>query len=479
LLKSRGPERVIIRRLLPAAILIPIVAAVLRLAGQRAGLYGLETGIIILVGTCILLLVTVVFWGAGIVRRTNAERQRLEEQLIYSDKMATIGTISTSIAHEINNPLSFIIGNIDLSIRDLNAMTERIVDDPFDNVAHAESLQSIRDSLKDAREGAARIRKIAGDMKTLAHPNNAEAELVHLDLVVEAAVRIAWPEIQPRARLEKEHQPTPPVFANASRLGQVFINLLINGAQAIPPGRASENRLAVKTRAGENGEAVAEISDTGCGIAHEVRDRLFTPFFTTKPPGVGTGLGLSICRSIVSSYGGRIDVESEPGQGTTFRVSLPPAAVATTGRPESTGMSPMFRDAQLLPQAAGHRARVLVIDDDALVAKSMTRILRRDYDVTTAGSGHEALAILATSEPFAVITCDIMMPGMTGIEFFETLRGSSPEQADRVVFITGGTFPGAAGAFFESRRNRCLNKPLDAELLSKTIHEVVSSAANN
>jgi CheY-like chemotaxis protein len=192
-----------------------------------------------------------------------------------------------------------------------------------------------------------------------------------------------------------------------------------------------------------------------------VLSRLFTPFFTTKPVGVGTGLGLSICQRIVTGFGGAITVTSEVGRGTTFRVTLP----AAVGEPAE-------RDAAALAvPPARRRGRILVIDDEPMVAKALSRTLGLDHTVITVSRATEALARIAAEPPFDVVLCDIMMPHMTGVELYEELRRRDPAIAERVIFLTGGAFTATARAFLDSVPNQRVEKPFDPHHLRALIND--------
>jgi CheY-like chemotaxis protein len=192
----------------------------------------------------------------------------------------------------------------------------------------------------------------------------------------------------------------------------------------------------------------------------DVLKRLFTPFFTTKPVGVGTGLGLSICHRIVTAIGGEIAVESTVGRGSTFRVTLPPAELRReVSVPLPKGL------------AAARRARILVIDDEPAVVKAVSRILGSEHDVVTTHRAQDALALIVGGDRFDVILCDLMMPEMTGMEFHGELVRASPEQADKIVFVTGGAFTSRARSFLDQVKNRRFEKPFDAAQLRAIVRE--------
>ena len=250
--------------------------------------------------------------------RDITERRQVQERLMASERMASLGTLSAGVAHEINNPLSYMLSNlrfVEDELRTLAASGESLAGAPG---------HEVREALKEAMEGAERVRHIVHDLKTFSHGGSDTQAQVDVNAVLESCVNMARSELRHRAQLVKDLGELPPVRANASRLGQVFLNLLVNAAQAIPQGSLEAHEVRLISRL-ERGHVVVAVSDTGVGISPENLRRLFDPFFTTKPVGVGTGLGLSICHGIIRELGGRITVESEPGKGTTFRVFLPVA----------------------------------------------------------------------------------------------------------------------------------------------------------
>jgi CheY-like chemotaxis protein len=279
--------------------------------------------------------------------------------------------------------------------------------------------------------------------------------------VVENALQMSWNEIRHRAQLVKDYQSAPNVLANEARLGQVFLNLLINAAQAIPEGQAEKNRITVRIRNLDQRVAV-EVQDTGGGMPQEVVSRIFDPFFTTKPVGQGTGLGLTICQGIVQGMGGEIEVTSAPGKGSLFRVLLPTAARAQT--PE--GVTP-------IPVPPGRRGRVLVVDDEPLVGATLGRTLAEDHEVVVTTSAREALGRLAGGERYDVILCDVMMPDITGYELYEELARYAPDQARRMIFLTGGAFTPRAQKFLGEVENKRVEKPFDAERVRGLVRMMV------
>jgi CheY-like chemotaxis protein len=310
----------------------------------------------------------------------------------------------------------------------------------------------IQTPLDDAVEAAQRVRFIVRDLKIFSRsPNDAERGPVNVETIMESSLRMAWNEIRHRANLVKRYGLVPEVEGNEARLGQVFLNLVVNAAQSLPTGQAEQNEIGVRTSV--EGECViVEVSDTGAGIPPEVIGRIFDAFFTTKAVGVGTGLGLAICQRIVTDMGGTLTVKSELGKGTTFRVSVP---IARKKEHDVVALTPQ------LP-VIGRRGRILVVDDEELVLRSVRRILSQEHDVLAMVSAEEALAVCAGGEKFDLILCDLMMPDMTGMDFHRELSLIAPEQAERMIFVTGGAFTEKARAFLSETPKEQLEKPFNS-----------------
>ncbi|NNC21298.1 histidine kinase [Corallococcus exiguus] len=249
-----------------------------------------------------------------------------QTQLLFADRLIALGRIAAGVGHEINNPLAFILSNLEYIHQELQ-QKERLSE---------QDRQEILEALAETRDGAERIRLIVRDLQTLSRAEDVGSGPAELAAVVRTAAKMAMHELRHRARLVVECDGVPPVQGNGSRLGQVFLNLLLNAAQSISPGNAEGNEVRVVARPGEPGHVLVEVRDTGCGIEPEHRERIFDPFFTTKPLGVGTGLGLAVCHGIVTSLGGTLTMESAPGRGSVFRVTLPVAgAFVQPQRPQA------------------------------------------------------------------------------------------------------------------------------------------------
>jgi len=280
-----------------------------------------------------------------------------------------------------------------------------------------------------------------------------------------SSIRLTGNELKHRAVLVRELGDTPLVLADEGRLAQVFINLLINAAHAIPEGNTDANRIVVRTRTDDQGRAVVEIQDSGEGMPPEVQARAFDPFFTTKEVGEGTGLGLSICHGIISGLGGQIAIESTRGHGSLVRVVLPPAPMEAAPLPV----------AQVVSTAAPvRRHRVLIVDDEPRVAQALKRMLHGDHELTLASCGAEAIKHVTAGERFDAIITDVMMPNMTGIELFDRLETMAPDQAMRVIFMSGGVFTAQTRTRLEAAGNPQLQKPVNLQELRECLATLVA-----
>jgi CheY-like chemotaxis protein len=326
-------------------------------------------------------------------------------------------------------------------------------------------------AIHDARDGAERVRKIVHGLRSFSRPEEEQRVQLALPGLLEAAIRLTGNEVRHRAQLVRELGPVPLVVADDGRLTQVFINLLINAAHAIPEGHSDANRITVRTRTDEQGRAVIEVEDTGTGIAPEVQSRAFDPFFTTKGVGEGSGLGLSICHGIISGLGGQISIESAAGprRGTLVRVVLPPAIAVPVAAPVAP--SPVIIEPEVR-----RRHRVMLVDDEPLVAQTMERLLRRDYDVTVALCGQDAIDHITRGAWFDAIVSDVMMPNMTGIELIDELQRVAPDQAQRLIFLSGGAFTAQTRERLDALGVPQLEKPVTAKELRACVMRVAREA---
>lgn len=382
-------------------------------------------------------------------KAAEESRTALERRLIVADRMVSVGTLASGVAHEINNPLSYVLANLALAIEEIRDLA---------GGSTSGRMRELEEMALHALEGAERVRKIVRGLKTFSRADEERRVVLELVPALDLAINMSFNEIRHRARLVKDYGRTPLVEADDAQLGQVFINLLVNAAQAIPEGNAENNEIRISTFTDRQGRAVVEICDTGPGIPEALRSRIFEPFFTTKGVGVGTGLGLSICHNIVTRMAGEITVVSEVGHGATFRVTLVPSEVQ------------QLASATDLPSVAapGRRGVILVVDDEPAIGMALKRILK-NHEVTVCSTVAEALEHIASGKHFDVIFSDLMMPQMSGEEFYRELTRRSPDAASRMVFVTGGAFTSSGTAFLEEVGNERLEKPFSATVVRELV----------
>lgn len=382
-----------------------------------------------------------------------SERKASQEKLIQADRLAAVGTLAAGIAHEINNPLAYVLLGLQYLEREVPKIS-----------ADADRLKDVQARLRDVRTGAERVGIIVRDLKTFARADEVALGPVDLREAIEAALKIAENEVRHRAVLVRDYVDAPPVEGNAARLEQVFLNLIVNAAHAVTEkGGAGEVRVSVRPDGPDR--VVAEVRDDGKGIPADVMSRVFDPFFTTKPIGVGTGLGLPICRNIVESLGGTIDLSSELGHGTAARIVLRPYARVGFRLPSEAPQ----REPSLPPDSRG---RVLIVDDEPAISAMLSRSLSPQYEVATVSSGAEALQAIEQT-PFDAILCDVMMPGMTGVDLYRTIRQKDPSLSDRIVFMSGGTFVAQTAELLSSLENPKLEKPFDWPAVTSALRQVM------
>lgn len=376
--------------------------------------------------------------AVSILRDITSEKLDQARQIV-ADRMASIGVLAAGVAHEINNPLTAIIAEVEMALEDIGG-------------AHPAA-----EGLAVARDAAERVRTIVRDLTTFSRGDSDDLTPVDVCRALDASIRMAVPATRGRATVHRDYGEVPLVLANESRLGQVFLNLLVNAAHAIPLGGPGPSRIEVKVRTPPSGGVSVEISDTGIGMTPEIKERLFTPFFTTKES--GTGLGLAISHRIISNAGGSIDVDSTPGLGTTFRIWLPPGRTT-------------LRTSSLPPSVhAPDGAHVLAVDEDPFVLQVIARTLRGDHHVDAERSPSAALVRLASGKNYDLILCDLSISEMSAPEFGRRLIAIRPELGRRLVFVSSGAARAEHHAFLEANGALCLDKPFDAQTLRALIEQ--------
>ena len=367
------------------------------------------------------------------------------------------------MAHEINNPLGYVLGNIGYVLDELPGL----VADAVPALAEDPRLGELLSALTDAREGAERIGKVVRDLRVFSRAEDDGRELVDLRAILESTCAIAMPTIRQRARFMNVLAELPRIRGSEGRLAQLFLNLLVNAAQAIDNGPAEQNEVSVRAQVVRDGAIQVDVSDSGRGIGPDAIERIFDPFVTRRRVGGGAGLSLAICQSIATAHGGIITVVSKLGKGTTFSVKLPSGEARATPRArESDAPASAVKD---------RRGRILIVDDEPAIAASLKRLLGRQHDVSAALSGREALDLLAKQD-FDLVLCDIMMPDVSGMDVFEGLGDDREAEREKFVFMTGGAFTTRSRTFLEGVPNVRISKPFEAAKLRALVRDRVSKA---
>jgi PAS domain S-box-containing protein len=406
-------------------------------------------------------------FGAVMVFRDIGEKKRMQQQLELADRLSSLGTMAAGTAHELNNPLTIVVTNIGILGEELAQLQADLRSSSVREMTN-QSFARIFAALGDTQAASSRMGRIVGDLRGFARPVDTGSESIDLRRAIEWAVRATAHELQHRAQLRTKLQAVPEIRGDSARLEQVLVNLLVNAAHAIPPGRADFNEIFIGLRTGDQGRAVIQISDTGEGISPDAIGKVFEPFYTTKKAGAGTGLGLAICHGIVKSLGGDIEVTSELGKGTTFTIQLPPAPQKARETPAPVA----------LIQSAALRGRILVIDDEKSLLRAMQRILEDDeHFVTATESAIDALAMIERGDRFDVIISDLMMPTMTGVDFYEALLARNSVLANSVIFSTGGAVTANVDAFLNSVPNLKMEKPFKATQLRDIVQRALAARA--
>lgn len=371
------------------------------------------------------------------------------DAIAQSDRLASIGVLAAGVAHEINNPLTYMslgLQEIQRWLRSGSAPDGVAVERRIDQVLH----------------GCERITRIVRELTAFARDGD-NVRTIRVGDAIDTAVAMATHQIRHRARLVVDDTARANVNADHGRLTQVFLNLLVNAAHAIPDGNAEEHQIAITSR-DDGDHVVIEIVDTGHGISPRDLPHVFEPFFTTKTGAGGSGLGLAISHKITRSIGGTIKAESTLGSGSTFTVRLPSS--------EAHAAAPPAIATLVVERPHSSVGRILVVDDDEPVAQAIAAILH-NHTVTIAGSGAEAKRVLESSADFDVIVCDVMMPDDNGPELYAWIQNRFSTLAERIVFLTGGTFTSGTESFLEMQRDRVLLKPFDPNALVHLVDETL------
>ncbi|MBI5380094.1 MAG: response regulator [Nitrospirae bacterium] len=383
-----------------------------------------------------------------------ASLESTQVTLLQSEKLSSLGQLVAGAAHELNNPLTTVVGFAEL------AMEKK------------ECPEEVRRDLSRISEGALRAAHIVRNLLTFARTQDSQKRPVGLNGILESVLDLVAYQLRVNnITLRRELAPNahlPKVLANYHQMQQVFLNLVTNAYQAM----ASLERPGVLTvRTEPRGERIrVMIADTGPGISHADLPRIFDPFFTTKPVGQGTGLGLSVSYGIVRTHGGKIWVESAEGKGATFFVEMPVAAEAEDGTTPVAAVS---------PAEVSRSRRVLIVDDEPAIVDVCFQLFRQmGHRVDVAYSGQEALRKCQQSgeQGYDLILLDLKMPEMSGEAIYRHIAGETPRMADRVLCTTGDTLSRETAAFLVESGRPVLHKPFTMEQFRVAVLQVLDQA---
>jgi two-component system NtrC family sensor kinase len=394
------------------------------------------------------LQVVVVHEDISDVKQAEAAIRHQQEILFQHEKLASMGSLLASVAHELNNPLAVVRMQVDL----------------LDEEAAGTPLSERTQELHQATDHCMRIVR---NFLTLARQNPPQRSAVQLNTLVEDALELLahalrLDNITVHTRLSHE---LPPFEADPVQMHQVIINLLVNAQQALRDS-APPRQITITTGFDQaQNRLVCELADTGPGMPAVVQTRIFEPFFTTKPLGVGTGIGLSLCRNIIESHGGTIDVTSHPGQGAVFRIALPvgtPVPVAAPSPAHAVAPSPAS-------------STILVVDDEPGIRRALAHLLRREgHTVDTAMDGRQALQMLQ-EQRYDLVLCDLRMPELDGPGLYREIAASQPHYLQRFVFLTGDTLSAESETFLNQSGAPRLVKPFSADQGRQVVRQALQA----
>lgn len=391
------------------------------------------------------------------------ENAALVRRTIDAERLATIGQLAAGVAHEISNPLTYVLTSGADARDQLEALRANAVAEGPDAVrARVAGLLQITDALDDICDGGRRIEEIARDLRTLARGNAPSAEIVDLGAVVRSAARIAGPHLRETARLNTDLGDDTTLSGHSGRLTQVFVNLMVNAAQA-GFGREPPVAIAVRVRL-VDGRVIATVTDDGPGIAPEHLDLVFQPYFSTKRTAAGTGLGLSLTQSIVAEHGGTIAVASELGKGATFTLCFPAAAL------------PMGAAAAASRRGNRRPPRLVFVDREPVTLRAYERWFGRDHDVITLESGADAVRMLGERAEVSAVICDLENGDLRGSEIYHQVCRTRPELARRFVFVSADALDEDNRRFLEGCARPLLAKPLDVVALKAALRACADAA---
>ncbi|MDX1900593.1 MAG: response regulator [Gammaproteobacteria bacterium] len=383
---------------------------------------------------------------------TQMQIATLHAQALLNDKLVIIGTLATGVIHEISNPLSWVLNQ-------LNVIENKI------QLIHVDTSQSkiireLNESVKSSIEGGEKILDIVKNLKGFSRYDLDELSSINIHEIIHSAVKMASFQFRHKVKIHTEFSnEIPNAILSSQKLHHVFLNLIVNAIQSFDETQSNENRVLIKTSL-QDTRICVEVSDTGKGIAENVMPNIFNPFFTTKPPGVGTGLGLSISRDIVQSLKGEITVKSELNKGSVFSVYFPLHVARCISVDETTH--------------ALSDKKILVVDDEPGLLMLLKNILGENNKITTISNGKSILNFSKKHiSQFDLIISDLHMSGINGRDLYHYLLRQDSNLANRIIFTTGGVHDSLMFEFLASIKNPCLDKPFTSSQLLRVIHETL------
>lgn len=398
----------------------------------------------------------------GELKATNRNLRIAQEELVQQQKLVSLGHISAGLAHQINNPAAFVLGNLSV-INDL--VMPQIAELPDSEAVCTE----MKELLSDALAGIRRVAAIARDLRVFSIDTYSSGRQgVDVSDIVRTCVSLIRGRAAGRCAIETDLGSLQMVHANSAKLSDTVVHILTNALEAFTDDDEEKNRVDVRISA-TDADVTLTVTDNGAGIPEDVLPEVFTPFFTTKAPNSARGLGLSFAHGVMTELGGSIRATSQPGQGTTITMRFPSALASVNSVIAGTATPPIVPELE--------RPRILVVDDEDLMLRLYKQLFRDDFIIDTAPNGREALALVEEREgDYQAIICDLLMPVMGGIELYERLQQSNPELISRLIFCSGGATSEADLAFCRMVSNPVLEKPVAPEQLRAAVATLLAPA---
>lgn len=393
------------------------------------------------------------------------EQHELQKHLMHTERLVAVGQLAAGVAHEINNPASFLLANLQVifehmaelkamsvELRGLSRIEEyrKVFDDYEFEWKLDESLQMMVDNVR----GIERIVNIVRDLRAFSSHSPQNNEIINLRDIIDLACKISANAIRHNGEMEVEiEEDLPPIVGDAGKISQVLINLLINAGHAIAKTERESHKVSIRAFH-EHDKLKIIIRDTGCGIPPSIQEKIFIPFFTTKSSKEGTGMGLALSADIIRQHRGSLTLLDSSSDGSSFIIELPPSE--TDAIQKTTANSTTTDQKIVTPR----KLRILVVDDEPALLRAMKRGLSIHHKIVVASDGEEALEILKSDNNFDTIICDLMMPKIDGVDVFYELKEISPELAKKMIFCTGGAITNRTRDFRMSAKNKFFDKPV-------------------